>query len=64
MFYKVNGLSVTGNGHIDGQGDEWWKCAEVNVNFLFIFDFWFLQLNTYIFNIIYMCRLVIARDLW
>ncbi|XP_058005083.1 probable polygalacturonase At3g15720 [Hevea brasiliensis] len=27
VFARVNGLNVIGNGQIDGQGFEWWKCA-------------------------------------
>lgn len=27
LFYMVNGLTVSGNGQIDGQGPMWWKNA-------------------------------------
>ncbi|XP_065874665.1 probable polygalacturonase At3g15720 [Euphorbia lathyris] len=30
VFISVNGLTVAGNGQIDGQGSEWWKCAVAN----------------------------------
>ncbi|KAK1576689.1 hypothetical protein Q3G72_015794 [Acer saccharum] len=28
VFSDVNGLSVTGNGHIDGEGETWWEQAD------------------------------------
>lgn len=41
VFYKLNNMTFTGTGTIEGNGEEWWElpCKPHKVSFFFFFNF-------------------------
>lgn len=31
LFVRINGLTISGSGELDGQGTNWWSCKEKDV---------------------------------